>query len=154
MRQKKVFSIYIYFLLQELSGNTDEDQVPSVMFYTLQQTFTLLFYGNFAINFLLYCVTGQNFRRGVVGLCKATRQSSAQHDLQLNDRGASSTSYRRRANAPPASPSSRRFRGISHGGRRTATGKIRLTISPNARCYSLPNYNPPNHRSNRILRIG
>ncbi|XP_042223642.1 uncharacterized protein LOC121867686 [Homarus americanus] len=46
----------------------------SALFYTLQQTFTLLFYTNFAINFLLYCVTGQNFRRAVGGLCVTARR--------------------------------------------------------------------------------
>nr|XP_053646672.1 thyrotropin-releasing hormone receptor-like [Cherax quadricarinatus] len=46
----------------------------SVVFYTLQQTFTLLFYTNFAINFLLYCVTGQNFRRAVAGMCLTARR--------------------------------------------------------------------------------
>ncbi|XP_069157652.1 kappa-type opioid receptor-like [Procambarus clarkii] len=46
----------------------------SATFYTLQQTFTLLFYTNFAINFLLYCVTGQNFRRAVKTLCFESRR--------------------------------------------------------------------------------
>ncbi|XP_066988625.1 thyrotropin-releasing hormone receptor-like [Macrobrachium rosenbergii] len=56
----------------------DNSCETSSLFYTLQQTFTLLFYTNFAINFLLYCVTGQNFRRAVGGLCVgAARRHSA-----------------------------------------------------------------------------
>ncbi|XP_068242961.1 thyrotropin-releasing hormone receptor-like [Palaemon carinicauda] len=54
---------YIFFWCDDNSCDT------SYLFYTLQQTFTLLFYTNFAINFLLYCVTGQNFRRAVGALC-------------------------------------------------------------------------------------
>ncbi|XP_045105750.1 growth hormone secretagogue receptor type 1-like [Portunus trituberculatus] len=59
--------------------------------YTLQQTFTLLFYTNFAVNFLLYCVTGQNFRRAVAASCcsfvtastsrgRRRRRHSSRHD--------------------------------------------------------------------------
>ena len=58
-----------HFLLQTLHGESEEDgQNNTMTLYTLQQVFTLLFYSNFAVNFLLYCVTGQNFRKAVVSM--------------------------------------------------------------------------------------
>lgn len=35
----------------------------------LQNYFNVLFDANFGINFVLYCVSGQNFRRALFGMC-------------------------------------------------------------------------------------
>ncbi|KAK3850622.1 hypothetical protein Pcinc_042684, partial [Petrolisthes cinctipes] len=65
----------------------------SDLLYTLQQVSTLLFYTNFAINFLLYCVSGQNFRRAL-----ATLFLSAVRRLRPHNR----RQPRRRNSAPHA----------------------------------------------------
>ncbi|KAF2357268.1 G protein-coupled receptor rhodopsin-like [Trinorchestia longiramus] len=52
---------------------------PTLLYYTLSQTFQLLFYTNFCINFLLYCVAGQNFRAVVVAVCTQRVNTRAQY---------------------------------------------------------------------------
>ncbi|XP_076040555.1 G-protein coupled receptor [Oratosquilla oratoria] len=56
---------YIYFKDLHCKGRCEHSSIE----YVVQQAFVLLFNTNFAINFLLYCVSGQNFRRAVKSLC-------------------------------------------------------------------------------------
>ena len=68
--------------------------------YTLQQISLLLFYSNFAINFLLYCVTGQNFRRAVTTLfMPATTKKQLGVGLVKNATTRASVLTRSRLNA-------------------------------------------------------
>ncbi|EEB18900.1 conserved hypothetical protein [Pediculus humanus corporis] len=39
-----------------------------------QHASLILFHTNFGINFVLYCVSGQNFRKALAGLCCPRRQ--------------------------------------------------------------------------------
>ncbi|XP_071517323.1 LOW QUALITY PROTEIN: FMRFamide receptor-like [Panulirus ornatus] len=105
----------------------------SGLFYTLQQTFTLLFYTNFAINFLLYCVTGQNFRRAVAGMCLAGRccPCRRRHHYPGSGRGRRHRQRQGSINLPGSttrpSPGSIRFPPPSTFDR-NATGSVMVNI--------------------------
>lgn len=51
----------IFFLQFQVISDTDT-------FILLQKVSNMLYYTNFGINFVLYCVTGQNFRKSLLGL--------------------------------------------------------------------------------------
>ncbi|XP_011862235.1 PREDICTED: thyrotropin-releasing hormone receptor-like [Vollenhovia emeryi] len=51
-----------------------ENSKPPIWFMSAQQMCQLLFETSFGINFILYCVSGQNFRREMVSMC--TKRSS------------------------------------------------------------------------------
>ncbi|XP_044764663.1 neuropeptides capa receptor [Coccinella septempunctata] len=78
---------------------------PSYTLQQLQQWCQLLFYTNFGINFILYCVSGKNFRRALKNLLKIKRpQRSGKSEIivltdsRVQSSGSSLASIRRKLN--------------------------------------------------------
>ncbi|KFB48397.1 AGAP005002-PA-like protein [Anopheles sinensis] len=58
-----------------------ETEYASTYIYLVQSCFQLLFMTNFGINFILYCVSGQNFRKAIFGMFqkRSQRQINLDH---------------------------------------------------------------------------
>lgn len=61
--------VYVFF-----KSLTDPDYVPSHKFVLVQKTVQFVYYSNFSINFLLYNISGQAFRKAMFCLIKKTKE--------------------------------------------------------------------------------
>lgn len=62
------YFIRLYIFVNDLEA-TPRDEGAYLRTAILQNYFNVLFDANFGINFVLYCVSGQNFRRALFGMC-------------------------------------------------------------------------------------
>ncbi|KAK3921195.1 Growth hormone secretagogue receptor type 1 [Frankliniella fusca] len=89
---------YIVRLYIFVNETTHQDE-GSHTIVILQHYFNVLFDANFGINFVLYCVSGQNFRRALFGMCGfRTRRTDATMLTVVSEVGRTGSLNRHRAN--------------------------------------------------------
>ncbi|KAE8748601.1 CNMa Receptor 1 [Frankliniella occidentalis] len=89
---------YIVRLYIFVNETTHQDE-GSHTIVILQHYFNVLFDANFGINFVLYCVSGQNFRRALFGMCGLrTRRTDATMLTVVSEVGRTGSLNRHRTN--------------------------------------------------------
>ena len=74
----------VYFILMRHANNTYR---PTKQFFHWQRFFLYVYYVNFAINFLLYSICGQNFRRALKALLLSCRRKARCRAQEFSHRG-------------------------------------------------------------------